>query len=99
MYIKRCFIGLDPAGPLFVCEDANARLSTKDAKFVQAIHTNGQSFLTGGLGTLEPMGHVDFYVNGGKTQPACPSTVKSAFQDLANFDCKFSIKTIPAYLK
>lgn len=36
------------------------------AKFVDVIHTNG-----GQKGTFDPCGHVDFYPNGGKTQPGC----------------------------
>ncbi|BFF96865.1 pancreatic lipase-related protein 3 [Drosophila madeirensis] len=41
-------------------------LSPSDAQFVEVVHTNG-----GGLGTLERLGHVDYYPNGGETQPGC----------------------------
>ncbi|EDW31141.1 GL20792 [Drosophila persimilis] len=41
-------------------------LSPSDAQFVEVVHTNG-----GGLGTLERLGHVDYYPNGGGTQPGC----------------------------
>ncbi|CAG9861220.1 unnamed protein product [Phyllotreta striolata] len=59
-------IALDPAGPLFAAGESTNRLSKSSAKFVHVIHTNG-----GGLGNLEPLGHADYYVNGGRTQPAC----------------------------
>lgn len=46
-------------------------LSKSDADFVDVIHTNGRKTINMGLGLYEPMGHVDFYPNGGKTQPGC----------------------------
>lgn len=41
-------------------------MSHGDAKYVQVIHTNG-----GHLGYLGPLGHADFYPNGGMKQPGC----------------------------
>ena len=35
------------------------------------IHTDASSFVTGGLGYKDPIGHVDFYPNGGQDQPGC----------------------------
>lgn len=59
---------LDAAGPLF--DDVS--VSAKDAAFVDAIHTSGgEKIINGQLGIEKPVGHVDFYPNGGKKQPGC----------------------------
>ncbi|XP_002030408.2 lipoprotein lipase [Drosophila sechellia] len=42
------------------------KLSQADAEFVEVVHTNA-----GGEGTWERLGHVDYYPNGGQTQPGC----------------------------
>lgn len=63
--------GLDPAQPCFKYADPSLKLSMSDAPFVDVIHTNGQLLNEIGFGLPEPMGHVDFYPNGGKYQPAC----------------------------
>ncbi|XP_077505776.1 pancreatic lipase-related protein 2-like isoform X1 [Amblyomma americanum] len=61
---------LDPAGPLF--DNTSVCLSDKDARFVDAIHTSGgEAIVVGELGIERPVGHVDFYPNGGKMQPGC----------------------------
>jgi len=72
--------GLDPAGPLWVgihegTKLANDRLSNTSAKFVDVIHTNGG---TSGIfpqlsyfGALQPLGHKDFYPDGGRDQKIC----------------------------
>ena len=58
---------MDPALPLFVMDDLAARLDPSDASFVEIIHTCG-----GTLGMLDPIGHADFYPNGGTPpQPGC----------------------------
>ncbi|XP_055859351.1 pancreatic lipase-related protein 2-like [Episyrphus balteatus] len=59
-------IGLDPAGPLYEDAKNEERLTKDDARYVEVIHTNG-----GTLGFLEPIGHADFYANGGQVQPGC----------------------------
>lgn len=68
--------GLDPAGPYFENTHPEVRLDPTDARFVDAIHTDGDSLLSiakleGGFGLMQPVGHVDFYPNGGKKQPNC----------------------------
>uniref|UniRef100_A0A915JK89 Lipase domain-containing protein n=1 Tax=Romanomermis culicivorax TaxID=13658 RepID=A0A915JK89_ROMCU len=75
---------LDPAGPLFACQNESIRLDPSDARFVQVIHTNGDSLSRGGLGALQRMGHVDFYPNGGVTQPGCNRPTFLKFLTLRN---------------
>ncbi|XP_039485864.1 pancreatic lipase-related protein 3 [Drosophila santomea] len=53
---------LDPSSG----EELDHKLSQADAEFVEVVHTN-----SGGLGTWEQLGHVDYYPNGGQTQPGC----------------------------
>ncbi|RNA22544.1 pancreatic triacylglycerol lipase [Brachionus plicatilis] len=57
--------GMDPAGPLFVREPVDSRLDKSDADFVDVIHTDSE------LGIQKPIGHLDFYPNGGKKQNGC----------------------------
>ncbi|CAG9857208.1 unnamed protein product [Phyllotreta striolata] len=59
-------IGLDPAGVLFFSFDMKYRLSQESGQFVQVIHTNG-----GYIGYYDPLGHADYYANGGQKQPRC----------------------------
>ncbi|ENN80261.1 hypothetical protein YQE_03256, partial [Dendroctonus ponderosae] len=59
-------VGLDPAGPLFTVNNINNRLDPTDAQYVHVIHTND-----GVMGFGIPMGDVDYYPNGGSTQPGC----------------------------
>lgn len=48
------------------------RLDENDAKFIDVVHTDGRPFLPFlGLGMSVRVGHVDFFVNGGKYQPNC----------------------------
>lgn len=60
---------MDPAGPGFTVPwdyGVGARLSEKDANYVQCIHT-----CNGALGTHKDCGHANFIVNGGLAQPGC----------------------------
>jgi len=41
-------------------------IDKSDANFVDIIHTNGN-----GLGLIKPLGHIDFYPNGGIAQLKC----------------------------
>ncbi|KAI0239011.1 Lipase member I [Lamellibrachia satsuma] len=63
--------GLDPAGPMFELYDNKAGLQKTDADFVDVIHTNGVEAIAMAMGLLKPLGHVDFYPNGGGLQPGC----------------------------
>ncbi|MEQ2220163.1 hypothetical protein ILYODFUR_002555, partial [Ilyodon furcidens] len=63
---------LDPAGPIFTDKPPKDRLDPTDAQFVDALHTDIDA-----LGFREPLGHVDFYANGGTDQPGCPKTLFS----------------------
>ncbi|XP_059098769.1 pancreatic triacylglycerol lipase-like isoform X2 [Tigriopus californicus] len=63
--------GLDPAEPLFQSMPEFVRLDPDDAEFVDVIHTDAKSILMFGYGMEQPVGHVDFYPNGGTDQPGC----------------------------
>lgn len=56
--------GFDPAMPLW--GESSGRIRSSDAAYVEIIHTNG-----GYAGLNEPLGHNDFYPNGGSHQPGC----------------------------
>ncbi|CAF3042763.1 unnamed protein product [Rotaria sp. Silwood2] len=76
--------GLDPAGPYFESTDPRVRLDPSDARFVDIIHTDGQAHVQLGLGLLQPLGHVDFYPNGGLEQPRCPQMTGKIFNTILN---------------
>ncbi|UYV70679.1 PNLIP [Cordylochernes scorpioides] len=71
--------GLDPSQPAFEGMPASVRLDRSDAYFVDVIHTSTARvlFLNFGFGIETPIGHVDFYPNGGKEQKGC--TLLSVF--------------------
>jgi len=48
-------------------------LNRNDAEFVDVIHTNANVI---GLGTTSPIGHADFYPNGGQWQTGCFRTTE-----------------------
>nr|CAD7409252.1 unnamed protein product [Timema poppensis] len=59
--------GLDPAKVLFSATPLDLRLDATDAHLVEVVHTSG-----GYLGFDSPIGHRDFYPNGGFwPQPGC----------------------------
>jgi pancreatic triacylglycerol lipase len=64
--------GMDPAGPWFEGKDhPDIGLDPSDATLVDVMHTNGEAGIILNLGTMKPLGHMDFYPNGGGTQPGC----------------------------
>lgn len=63
--------GLDPAGPAFQYTDPLVRLDPTDATFVDGIHTDAAADFITGWGMEQPVGHIDFYPNGGQNQPGC----------------------------
>lgn len=63
--------GMDPAGPLFENRDWACGLNPSCADVVDVMHTNGEPNIVMNLGTMKPLGHVDFYPNGGGDQPGC----------------------------
>ncbi|XP_059610015.1 lipase member I-like [Phlebotomus argentipes] len=64
--------GLDPAILGFEWSGPESRLDHTDAAFVDVIHT-----AAGSCGFRDPIGHVDFYPNGGILQPGCGSNTCS----------------------
>ncbi|MGH0136367.1 UNVERIFIED_CONTAM: hypothetical protein FKN15_060966 [Acipenser sinensis] len=54
------------------------RLDASDAVFVDAIHTDSAPMVPNlGFGMSQPVGHLDFYPNGGKQMPGCNKNVIS----------------------
>ncbi|GAB6027535.1 hypothetical protein CHUAL_001783 [Chamberlinius hualienensis] len=76
--------GLDPAGPYFYDTDPVVRLDTTDAQFVDIMHTNKGSLLTGHFGIDQVIGHIDVFPNGGEHQPNCSTDFSVNFGELAN---------------
>jgi hypothetical protein len=73
--------GLDPAWPSFASRPMSVQLDISDADFVDVIHTSG-----GLLGFAKPVGHVDFYPNGGTfVQPGCANVLSFGKKHHANF--------------
>ncbi len=63
---------MDPANAgVWTLNDTYNRLDITDAEFVDIIHTNGGQLIDGNIAFDEPLGHIDFYVNGGEKQPGC----------------------------
>ncbi|KAM3914079.1 pancreatic lipase-related protein 2-like isoform 2-T2 [Leptodactylus fuscus] len=67
----RRITGLDPARPMFEDTPEEVRLDRSDADLVDVIHTDTKPIT--GLGIIKPIGHMDFYPNGGDHMAGCPS--------------------------
>ena len=67
-YFLKKIVALDPAGPIFEYPEHHStmRLNKNDAVVVEAIHTNYRNY-----GYESSLGHIDFYINGGSSQPWC----------------------------
>lgn len=66
--------GLDPASPFFrihLLREKSRKLDATDAQLVDVIHTDGSEDFADGFGLLKPIGHIDFFPNGGREQPGC----------------------------
>ncbi|XP_018427677.1 PREDICTED: pancreatic lipase-related protein 2-like, partial [Nanorana parkeri] len=70
--------GLDPARPYFENTAEEVRLDPSDAGFVDVIHTDTEKIT--GLGLAQPVGHFDFYPNGGKHMAGCPHKLLAILQ-------------------
>ncbi|KFM82551.1 Pancreatic triacylglycerol lipase, partial [Stegodyphus mimosarum] len=66
------------AGPFFNGVKEIVRLDKGDASFVDVIHTNAPGNRLEGYGLNEPIGHVDFYPNGGENQPGCETASQNS---------------------
>jgi len=66
--------GLDVAQQYFDSHLAEDTISPNDAKLVDIMHTNSGDVGAGFASTLEPIGMVDFYPNGGFNMPGCTWT-------------------------
>ncbi|XP_035233644.1 pancreatic lipase-related protein 2-like isoform X2 [Stegodyphus dumicola] len=70
---------LDPAGPYFRNVSTMVRLDPSDALFVDAIHTHSSDVEDDKPSRFQPTGHIDFYPNGGQSQPGYPTSFVDTF--------------------
>uniref|UniRef100_A0ABD2XJV1 phospholipase A1 n=1 Tax=Trichogramma kaykai TaxID=54128 RepID=A0ABD2XJV1_9HYME len=81
--------GLDPASPFFrhhLFRDKSRKLDASDARLVDVVHTDGSSDFSDGFGLLKPIGHIDFFPNGGRQQPGCKDIKHSVVVSHLNED-------------
>lgn len=76
-------IALDPARPLVT---GSNRLSSGDAAAVHVLHTNA-----GHYGEAGRAGHVDFCINGGKTQPFCETAGCKLSEETLSIDATMKL--------
>lgn len=67
--------GLDPGQVQNLMLPLTGRLNPGDARFVETIHTEAVGF-----GDHEARGHVQYFVNGGVSQPMCNSVINTVAQ-------------------
>ncbi|RZC40851.1 serine/threonine-protein kinase Nek8 [Asbolus verrucosus] len=82
--------GLDAASPLFRTNhlrEQHKKLDREDARLVDVIHTDSSPTVTDGFGLWKPIGHVDFFPNGGQEQPGCTDTKQSVV--VTHFDLEY----------
>ncbi|XP_015430886.1 PREDICTED: pancreatic triacylglycerol lipase-like [Dufourea novaeangliae] len=81
--------GLDPASPFFrnhLLREKSRKLDATDAQLVDVIHTDGSEDFADGFGLLKPLGHIDFFPNGGREQPGCNDVKNSVVVSHLNED-------------
>ncbi|OQV26056.1 Inactive pancreatic lipase-related protein 1 [Hypsibius exemplaris] len=74
--------GLDPAGLYFKDMPPSVRLDPSDADLVDTVVTDGRDLLQLGYGSMQPMGHYNFFPNGGQGQPGCGKSLWSSLMTL-----------------
>jgi len=93
--------GMDPAGPLFENREWSVGLNPSCADLVDVMHTNGQASLVLNLGTMKQLGHVDFYPNGGGTQPECilDPLLADNFDSIEKFDSQVDLMPACSHMR
>ncbi|CAB1347294.1 unnamed protein product [Coregonus sp. 'balchen'] len=83
-------IGRITAGPMFKGADTFDRLDPSDALFVEAIHTDSDYF-----GISIPVGHADFFLNGGMDQAGC---ARSRFESMYGYVICDHMRALHVYI-
>ncbi|XP_054722435.1 pancreatic lipase-related protein 2-like, partial [Uloborus diversus] len=78
----RRITALDPALSPFQNKSKEERLDSSDAHLVDVIHTNGGTEYGKVLGDINPLGHADFYPNGGTKQESCRGLIVKSYLSL-----------------